>query len=336
MTVDLSRNFIDCFEYPNISDYCDPNAQLSCSDFTNEAICNSYPPCSYDGAGNKCIFGTVNTTYSSSFVPVLSESSQTEDSSNSSTDDSDSIWEVTKNTTIRFYIRLSSDDFPGMTDTRIHEHIIRSVTEDICKNIGVTEKSFVVMVAIEYAKTRGRDMDIDIIVVFTGEDRNRYADSLIEKHMAGTLASSNPYLKDARIVSIDRGDRSIRTKTSSGLGKLGTGAWVGIGVAGGVFIVVIIVEIVVVGKETKKQRAREAERLAMLQAMNDFEEDENKMGGDKNSRKASIDEKKSSSSSSEDTSSFSSEDIFSDAFNSSGSDSDYSSDSYESSSEEEN
>ena len=285
--------------------------------------------------GNKCIFGAANITYSSSSVAESGEYEYSEDSSNSSIEGSESIWETKKNTTVHFYIRLSSDDFPGMTDTRIREHIIRSVTEDICKNLGIAEESFEVIVAIEYAKARARDMNIDIIVAFTGEDRDTSADSLTEKHAAGTLVSSNPYLKEARILSVDRGDRSIRTKSSSGPGKIGTGAWVGIGIAGAVLVVLIIAEITVIGQETKKQRAREAERLAMLQAMDDLEEEENMKGEDKNSRKASIDEKKSSSSSSEDTSSFSSEDIFSDAYNSSGSDSDDSSDSYESSSEDE-
>lgn len=299
--VDLSRNFLDCSDNINVSEYCDSDTQLSCGDFTKGSVCDEYPPCSYDESENKCI-------------------------------PRNSIWN-TPNTTVHFYIKLNSDDFSGMTDTRIHEHIKQSVIEDICNNLEITEESFDVTVDIEYARTRGRDMEISITVIFMGKDKDTQADLLVQKLMEEAFSSSKPYLVDAKIVLIDHGNRTIQEKSSSGPGKVTTGAWVGFIIAIVVSVVIIIVEVVIITQETRKQRAREAERLAILQAADDLDEDENKKM-EENSRKASFADNKSSSSSSETTSSFSSEDIFSDIYNVSESDSDYSSDSDESTSED--
>lgn len=293
--MDISGNFLDCEDYANMSDYCDPNTQLSCSNFTQEDVCNEYRPCSYDKSSKTCIFETA----------------------------------ITSNITIFFHIQLNSDDFSGMTDTRIREHIEQSVEEDIRNNLGITGDMFEVIVEIEYTVTRGHNMDINIYVIFIGKYREASADSFFEKLSSGTFSSSSTsYLVSATIVSIDYGDKSIYTASSSGPGEVTTGAWVGFGIAFVVSLVIIIVEIVIIAQETKKQRARKAEMIAMLQSLDDMEEDKDNGAGNENIRKDSIESNKSSSSSSSEvTASFSSEDIFSGAYEESEDDSDYSSDS---------
>ena len=330
ITIDLSRNFLNCSSYPNVTEYCDPDSQLSCGDFALKDVCEGYPPCSYDTEKAACVFGATNNTRSSasSFLSISDESSES-DPDNKTSSDSE---EAPKNATVSFFIKLSSDDFPGMTDTRIHDHIKKSVTQDIRKNLGLSEDNFEVSVRIEYAKTRSRDMQIWITVTFIGEDATHSADSLVEKKTAGTIVSSTPYLKDSTIVSIDHGDRSVQASTKSGLPEVSTGGWVGFGVATGVLVIVVIVEISIVARETKKQRAREAAILAAMQEAKASEQAEAKNAAAE-VEKPSATAKKSSSSSS-DTSSFSSADIFSDVYNES--ESDESSDSDESTSEDEN
>ena len=330
ITIDLSKNFLNCSSYPNMTEYCNSDSQLSCGDFALEDVCEGYPPCSYDTEKEVCVFGVTNNTLPSvsSFLSISDESSESVPDNNTSSDSK----EAPKNVTVNFFIKLSSDDFPGMTDTRIHDHIKKSVTQDICKNLGLSEDNFDVSVRIEYAKTRSREMQIWITVIFTGEDAVDSADSLVEKKTTGTIVSSTPYLKDSTIVSIDHGDRSVQVSTNSGLPEVSTGGWVGFGVAAGVLVIVIIVEISVVTRETKKQRAREAAILAAMQEAKDSERAEaNNVAAEV--EKPSATTKKSSSSSSE-TSSFSSADIFSGVYNES--ESDESSDSDESTSEDEN